>query len=49
MFVGDAQTYFDLMLRNKVGAGQLEFIDVDSYDPSIFSLDINHCYPKNLL
>ena len=40
MFVGDAQSYFDLMLRNKVGAGQLEFIDVDSYDPSIFSLDM---------
>ena len=37
-----SQTYFDKRLRERLGLAQngTEYIDIDSYDPSIFSLDM---------
>ncbi len=35
-----AQSTFDRNLRAKLGVGQTEYIDVNNYDPSTFSLDM---------
>lgn len=34
------QSYFDKNLRAKLGAGETDIIDIDSYDPSTFSMDM---------
>lgn len=38
--IDTAQSVFDMNLRNKLGAGKTQYIDVDNYDPSTFSLDM---------
>lgn len=38
--VDTAQTVFDMNLRNKLGAGKTQYIDIDRYDPSTFSIDM---------
>ena len=38
--VGDGQTYFDAAFRERYGLSATEWIDVDSYDPSSFSMDM---------
>ena len=40
--VGDQQSFFDYNLRKKLGLnpGGTDFIDIDRYDPSTFSLDM---------
>lgn len=35
-----AQSTFDYNLRQKLGAGKTDYINVDAYDPSTFSLDM---------
>ncbi len=38
--IGNDQFTFDRNLRDKIGAGATDFIDVDALDPSTFSLDM---------
>ena len=38
--VGDGQTYFDASFRERYGLSATDWIDVDSYDPSAFSIDM---------
>jgi hypothetical protein len=42
LFVGSEQSDFDRNLRNELGLDPygVDFIDIDSYDPSIYSLDL---------
>ncbi len=35
-----SQSAFDMNLRKKLGVGKTDYIDVDNYDPSMFSLDM---------
>lgn len=37
---GPGQSFFDMQLRNKLGIGATEFIDVDYLDPSQLSIDM---------
>lgn len=34
------QSTFDMNLRKKLGVGKTDYIDIDNYDPSMFSLDM---------
>lgn len=36
----ESQSTFDKSIRSKIGAAEDEWIDIDSYDPSTFSLDM---------
>ena len=38
--VGEGQTHFDAAFREKYGLSATDWIDVDSYDPSAFSMDM---------
>lgn len=38
--VGEGQTHFDAAFRERYGLSATEWIDVDSYDPSAFSIDM---------
>ena len=40
LFVADEQSEFDKKFRNQHNIGQLEYIDIDSYSPDAFSLDM---------
>ena len=40
LFIAEEQSDFDKNFRSEYNIGQLEFIDIDSYDPSTFSLDM---------